>query len=89
MTRERLPNRRESTLHRIEHATPGGGGFVLEVAVAHFADGRVAEVFITDPGTKTGSSLAVILNDAAIIMSLFLLRCHACIIHGETPRIAL
>ena len=72
MARERLPNRRESTIHRIEHVTPEGGGFVLEVAVAHFADGRVAEVFVTDPGTKSGSLLAAILNDAAITISLFL-----------------
>ena len=72
MARERLPNRRESTIHRIEHLTPEGGAFVLEVAVAHFSDGRVAECFITSPGTKTGSALAVILNDAAIIVSLFL-----------------
>ncbi len=72
MARERLPNRRESTIHRIEHVTPEGGSFELEVAVAHFADGRCAECFITNPGTKSGSALAVILNDSAIIVSLFL-----------------
>ena len=72
MARERLPNRRESSINRIEHAMPEGGGFVLEVAVAHFNDGRVAEVFVTDPGTKSGSLLAAILNDAAITISLFL-----------------
>ena len=72
MARERLPNRRPSSINRIEHVMPEGGGFVLEVAVAHFADGRVAELFVTDPGTKSGSALAVVLNDAAIIVSLFL-----------------
>ena len=34
MARERLPNRRESSIYRIEHVTPEGGGFELEVAVA-------------------------------------------------------
>ena len=71
MTRERLPNRRESTIHRIEHVTPEGGSFELEVAVAHFADGRCAEVFINS-GTKADSALAVILHDVGIVISLFL-----------------
>ena len=71
MARERLPNRRESTIHRIEHISPEGGGFELEVAVAHFADGRCAEVFINS-GTKADSALAVILHDVGIVISLFL-----------------
>ena len=72
MLRERLPNRRPSSINRIVHIEPNGGEFVLEVAVAHFTDGRCAEVFITDPGSKSGSALAAILNDAAITISLFL-----------------
>ncbi len=72
MARERLPNRRPSSINRIVHIEPNGGEFVLEVAVAHFADGRCAEVFITDPGSKSGSALAAILNDVAITISLFL-----------------
>ena len=71
MARERLPNRRESTIHRIEHITPEGGSFEVEVALAHFADGRVAEVFINS-GTKSDSALAVILHDVGIAVSLFL-----------------
>jgi hypothetical protein len=65
MPRERLPNRRRSTSFNFEHR---GLGFTC--TFSRFADGRVAEVFLTNH--KVASAVDVDARDAAIVLSFAL-----------------
>jgi hypothetical protein len=65
MARQRLPNRRASTSFNREHQ---GLGFTCTFSC--FADGRVAEIFLTNhkPGSQSDSNA----RDAAVAASLAL-----------------
>ena len=65
MARRRLPNRRPQTVLEVEH-----GGSIFTVGVGSFPDGRPSELFVS--GSKTGSELDALLNDASILASLAL-----------------
>jgi ribonucleoside-diphosphate reductase alpha chain len=65
MTRERLPNRRESEILEFNHE---GNRFTL--GFSQFHDGRIAEIFISS--NKPGSALEAVARDAAIVASLAL-----------------
>lgn len=65
MLRQRLPNRRESTLLDLEH-----DGSRYAACIGHDQDGRPREVFIS--GAKPGSAMDGLLADAAIAISLAL-----------------
>jgi hypothetical protein len=63
--RQRLPNRRAAETFELEVA-----GLHYVVSVGRFADGRLAETFITNG--KAGSSADTAVGDAAIILSFAL-----------------
>lgn len=65
MTRERLPQRRQSETLSFVHLNTRYLG-----TVSYFADGRVAEVFLHGP--KAGSDLEATARDAAVTTSLAL-----------------
>lgn len=65
MTRARLPNRRASETFNLECA-----GLAYTCTVGRFADGRVAEVFLSNH--KAGSAADTAARDAAISASLAL-----------------
>jgi hypothetical protein len=65
MNRERLPNRRHSTSFNFEHR-----GLGYACTFSRFADGRVAEVFLSNH--KVNSAVDVDARDAAIILSFAL-----------------
>lgn len=65
MSRERLPNRRPQTVLEVEH-----GGSAFTVGVGSFPDGRPSELFVS--GSKAGSELDALLNDAAVLASIAL-----------------
>jgi hypothetical protein len=60
--RERLPDRRLSESFTFEHL-----GLRFDVTVSRYADGRVAEVFLSNH--KADSQIGGIVRDAAIILS--------------------
>jgi hypothetical protein len=63
--REVLPQRRHCETFDMRfgnHAAP------FNITVGHYPDGTPGEVFIT--GAKTGSEMAAITNDAAVLLSL-------------------
>ena len=63
MTRARLPDRRPAETIEIEHA-----GLRFTVTIGFYLDGRPGEVFVH--GSKTGSTLDALLNDACVLVSL-------------------
>jgi hypothetical protein len=63
--RERLPNRRESQTYEIV-AT----GMKYRATVSRFADGRVAEIFLSNH--KTGSDADTAAQDSAVVCSIAL-----------------
>lgn len=63
--RRRLPNRRRSLSFPVEYE-----GQRFTASVSQFADGRIAELFLTSP--KTGTGIAAVAHDAAIIISIAL-----------------
>ena len=63
--RQRLRNRRAHWIYKFE---AGGQGYIG--GVGRFADGRIAEVFIS--GAKVGSAAEANAQDAAIVTSLAL-----------------
>jgi hypothetical protein len=65
IARERLPNRREATTFDIE-----AGGQSYHATVGWFADGRLAEVFVTT--RKAGSMAGIMASDAAVLCSIAL-----------------
>jgi hypothetical protein len=65
MTRERLPNRRESEIFRFEFA-----GIKHHCSLSRYDDGRPAEIFI-DAG-KVNTGVQNIMRDSAIVISLAL-----------------
>ena len=65
MTRQYLSNRRRSVTLDLEHE-----GSFYEVCVGLYGDDRLGEVFLS--GCKTGSDMATLLNDAAVLMSIAL-----------------
>lgn len=76
--RQRLPDRRLHELFDLEH-----GGICYVVGVGRFADGTLAEIFLTT--SKVGTAAAVSAQDAAIAASLLFQ--HGC--STETLRRAL
>lgn len=69
MTRTTLPHRRETVSMRIVHPSGNGGGQYYEVSFG-LHDGRVMECFAS--GSKSGSDMQAILNDACIAISVLL-----------------
>jgi hypothetical protein len=65
MTRERLPDRRESEILEFKHE---GNRFTL--GFSRFHDGRIAEIFLSS--NRPGSVIQAIGRDAAIVTSLAL-----------------
>jgi hypothetical protein len=65
MTRERLSNRRASETFEIT-----AGGLKYRATVSRFADGRVAELFITNH--KVGSHADTAAKDSAVVRSIAL-----------------
>lgn len=61
--RERLPNRRLAETFNIT-----ADGLSYTATVAHFADGRIAEIFLTNH--KAGSAADTAARDAAICASI-------------------
>jgi hypothetical protein len=61
--RERLANRRATETRQFEH-----NGFVHVASIGRFADGRVAEVFLS--GAKVGTHVATSARDASIMCSI-------------------
>src|SRR4029077_12524566 len=72
MTRQILPNRRRAELFDFTH-----GGLHYTAGFSRFADGRVAEIFISS--NKAGSDAADAARDAAIVASIALQ--HGCPAH--------
>lgn len=65
LTRELLPNRRETETFRFDHK-----GIRHFVSFSRYSDGRIAEVFL-DAG-KVGSDAQLYARDAAVVLSLAL-----------------
>jgi ribonucleoside-diphosphate reductase alpha chain len=65
MTRQRLPNRRLHELVDFRH-----GGVTFTAGIGRFADGRLAEVFLT--GSKVGTAIDTSARDSAVVASLAL-----------------
>lgn len=65
MTRQRLPNRRPNEIADFEH-----GGQKYTAAITRFANGEVAEIFLT--AGKFGAAVHVHCQDSAILASLAL-----------------
>ena len=65
MPRERLPTRRPQTTVEVAH-----GSSVFTVGIGALPGGRVAEIFVS--GSKAGSELDALLNDAAVLASIAL-----------------
>lgn len=63
--RQRLPNRRTSTLFEFEI-----DGLKFTASASRFADGRIAELFVDNH--KAGSQIGTLVRDAAIILSFAL-----------------
>ena len=63
--RRRLPNRRPTETFEIEV-----GGLHYLVSVGHFADGALAEIFITNG--KAGSDSDIAARDSAVVASIAL-----------------
>ncbi len=63
--RRQLPNRRLSEIHEIEVA-----GQAYSVSFGFYENGSVGEIFLFGP--KSGSTMAAVLSDAAILASLAL-----------------
>jgi hypothetical protein len=70
--RQRLPNRRANSSFSFEFE-----GHRYRATAGHFADGRLAEIFLDVPG-KLGTPLESNANNAAILTSL-------CLQHGVVP----
>jgi hypothetical protein len=65
MTRDRLPNRRPCESLNFTH-----GGMSYIASIARYSDGRLAEIFITNP--KVGSDADAGAKDSAVVCSLAL-----------------
>lgn len=63
--RERLPNRRASETFNLECA-----GLDYVATISHFADGRLAEIFLTNH--KAGSAADAAACDSAVVASIAL-----------------
>lgn len=64
-TRERLPNRRAHTLVTIE-----AGNFRYVAGVGHYADGRLAEIFLN--AEKSATAIDDAARDSAVVASIAL-----------------
>lgn len=62
MTRERLPNRRASTIIDFESMN-----MQFTASISRYPDGRIGELFIDNH--KAGSDIGTLVRDAAIIFS--------------------
>jgi hypothetical protein len=65
MTRQRLPNRRASTTFTVEVS-----GLRYTATLSYFADGRLAEVFLTNHRATSDAGAAA--SDGAVVASLAL-----------------
>jgi hypothetical protein len=65
MSRERLPNRRACESLSFEH-----GGMRYTASIARYADGRLAEIFISNH--KSGSDADAAAKDSAVVCSIAL-----------------
>ncbi|MER2263526.1 hypothetical protein [Methylobacterium oxalidis] len=65
MTRERLPNRRDSTVFEFSH-----DNIAYTAGCSHYEDGRLAEVFLS--GGKIDTQADIFARDSAIAASLAL-----------------
>ena len=65
MTRQHLPNRRRAVTFDVK---PGGATY--SVGIGLYDDNRLGEVFLS--GSKTGSDMASLINDAAVLVSITL-----------------
>jgi hypothetical protein len=65
MSRELLPNRRQSEMVAFEH-----DGLLYTASTSCFADGRLAEIFID--AEKIGTAVAITVRDLAVAASLAL-----------------
>src|SRR5260370_15508358 len=65
MSRERLPNRRSAATFDLEAC-----GLKFHATIGRYADGRVAEIFITNH--KAGSMAGILASDSAVLCSLAL-----------------
>lgn len=65
MTRETLPNRRETTGYELEH-----DGQRYMAHVGRYGDGRIAEIFLT--GSKVGTAVDTGARESSTIMSFAL-----------------
>ena len=63
MTRRRIPARRQSLLLTVEHEAA-----THEVGLGFYGSGQCGELFIS--GSKAGSGLDALLNDAAVLASI-------------------
>jgi ribonucleoside-diphosphate reductase alpha chain len=63
--RQRLPNRRSCETFTFEH-----GGMKYTASIARYADGRLAEIFISN--CKTGSDTDAAAKDSAVVCSIAL-----------------
>jgi hypothetical protein len=63
--RERLPNRRSGETFSVEV-----GGLKFTATIGRFADGRLAEIFLTNH--KAGSAADQLARDAAVVFSIAL-----------------
>ena len=87
MTRQRLPNRRVSWTFAVECS-----GLAYTATVSRFADGRIAEIFLSN--TKPSSQSDVNARDSAVAASLALqfgcpletLRARYCAMLKAMPR---
>jgi hypothetical protein len=70
-TRQRLPDRRACETRQFEHA-----GFTYVASIGRFANGELAEVFLSGP--KIGTDVQAAAQDSSIVASLALqFGCHA------------
>lgn len=72
MSRERLPNRRETTTIEIEHYTTQGDPQPLQISIGCYDTGEPAEVFIEVPYQLNRTFNALLSKDVATLISIAL-----------------
>ena len=66
--RNTLPNRRRAETFEVQHGLPGAKPVSVTVTVGYYANGKLGEVFVSDP--KVGSSMEAIARDGAVLLSI-------------------
>ncbi len=72
MTRERLPDRRETETFEVVHRTHDGVEQAFIVSMGRFPDGRLGEVFIEVPYQQQRFVTALMAKDVATLLSIAL-----------------